>query len=102
MRVSSFVPVSPFLRTVIWTVVPAAPLMRATVACRSASLVGSPSTVTMTSPGASPASFAGDPTKTCVICSPSFDFCSAAPMPEYSPLMSSSRACASLGGRYTV
>ncbi len=81
------------------TVVPSSPLIRAMLVSMATSAVGSPSTVTMTSPGWRPAAAAGDPSKTLVITSPSGTDCSAAPMPEYSPFCFSSKALVSSGDR---
>ena len=68
-----------------FTGVPSLPLMRAMLASMAASAVGCPSTVTMMSPGLSPAFAAGDPSNTFVITRPCLPFSRAAPMPEYLP-----------------
>ena len=62
--------------------VPSSPLMRLMLVSMAAPLVYLPSTREMTSPGARPAAFAGDPSKTPVMTRPSLVFCSEAPMPE--------------------
>ena len=85
--------------TVRTTVVPSAPLMRLMLVSMDVSLVDSPSTAWMTSPGARPAALAGDPSNTEVMTSPSLVFCRDAPMPEYEPRCFSSKSRTSLGVR---